>query len=197
METALGAAQHDVSRSSAGAVVIDIDLLLNSPLEARYGAAASRDRTGPSVIVQGVEKLCAALGLDQPLDSPTRFSEANLNSESACVKNMVKELLQLSGKMSRATGWRHGLKTTVIYVLEEVCGCNLGKHGKKIWVDGRTEKDHEYSVVIKDPYAICGSFADGVRKFCDVKNDREARSGAKEGLPNLHSYKWLFLRSRR
>ena len=104
-------------------------------------------------IVQGVEKLCAALGLDRPLDSSKKFSEATLNSKLAGVKGKVQELLRLYGKKSRATEWRHELKTHVINVLEEFCGCDLGVHETKYWVNGRTMKDYEYSVVIKDPYA--------------------------------------------
>ena len=105
-------------------------------------------------IVQGMGKLCTALGLEHPLDTSKRFSAATLNSESAGVKGIVQELLQLCGKKSRATEGRHELKTHVGNILEEFRGCDLGVHEKKYWVNGRTLKDYEYSVVIKDPYAI-------------------------------------------
>ena len=105
-------------------------------------------------IVQGVENLCTALGLQHPLDTTKRFSEATLKSESAGVKRVVRELLRLYGKKSRAVEVRHELKTHVGNVLEEFCGCDLQVHERIHWVDGRTMRDYEYSIEIKDPYAI-------------------------------------------
>jgi len=105
-------------------------------------------------IVQGVENLCTALGLQHPQDTSKRFSAATLNSESAGVKGIVQELLRLCGTKSRATEGPHELKTHVGNVLEDFCGCDLEVHEKKHWVDGRTVKDYAYSVRIKDPYAM-------------------------------------------
>ena len=104
-------------------------------------------------IVRGMKKLCAALGLEHPLDTSKRFSEATLNSKSAGVKEMVQELLRLYGKKSRAIEGRHELKTHVGNVLEEFCGCNLKVHTtetKKI--DGKLERVYEYSVKVVDPF---------------------------------------------
>ena len=105
-------------------------------------------------IVQGVENLCTSLGLQHPLDTSERFSAATLTSESVGVKGIVQELLRLCGTKSRATEGPHELKTHVGNVLEDFCGCDLEVHEKKHWVDGRTVKDYEYSVRIKDPYAM-------------------------------------------
>ena len=105
-------------------------------------------------IVRVIKNLCAALGLEHPLDTSKRFSEATLNSKSAGVKQMVRELLQLYGTKSRATEGPHELKTHVGNVLGNFCGCDLEVHEKKHWVAGRTVRDYEYSVEIKDPYAI-------------------------------------------
>lgn len=104
-------------------------------------------------IVQAMEKLCAALGLQHPLDTSKRFSEANLKSESAGVERMVRELLRLYGKKSRAVEGRHELKTHVGNVLEEFCGCDLKVHTVCVWMNGKNEKKYEYSVDIKEAYA--------------------------------------------
>lgn len=104
-------------------------------------------------IVRGMKKLCAALGLEHALDTSKRFSEATLNSESAGVKGIVRELFRLYGKKSRAIEGRHELKTHVGNVLGEFCGCDMKAHEKLHKRDGRVEKSYEYSVRIKDPYA--------------------------------------------
>jgi hypothetical protein len=104
-------------------------------------------------IVRGMKKLCSALGLEHALDTSKRFSAATLNSESAGVKGIVRELLQLCGTKSRAVEGPHELKTHVGNVLEEFCGCNLKVHTtetKKI--DGKLERVYEYSVKVVDPF---------------------------------------------
>jgi hypothetical protein len=110
-------------------------------------------------IVQAMEKLCAALGLEHPVDTSKRFSEATLKSESAGVKRIVRELLRLYGKKCRAVEGRHELKTHVGNVLEEFCGCDLKIHTvcvfhtHTVWVNGKNEKKYEYSVDIMEGYA--------------------------------------------
>ena len=103
-------------------------------------------------IVQGVEKLCAALGLQHPLDTSKRFSEANLKSESAGVERIVRELLRLYGKKSRAVEGRHEMKTHVGNILEEFCGCDLEVHTTTNKIDGKLERSYEYSVKLVDPF---------------------------------------------
>ena len=104
-------------------------------------------------IVRVMETLCAALGLEHPLDTSKRFSAATLNSESAGVKGIVRELLQLCGTKSRAVEGRHELKTHVGNVLEEFCGCNLKAHTVSVWANGKSDKEYSYSVEIKDAFA--------------------------------------------
>ena len=104
-------------------------------------------------IVRAMETLCAALGLEHPLDTTKRFSAATLNSEMAGVKGIVQELLQLCGTKSRAVEGRHELKTHVGNVLEEFCGCNVKAHTVSVWANGRSDKEYSYSVEIKDAFA--------------------------------------------
>ncbi|CAL5224986.1 g7764 [Coccomyxa viridis] len=113
-------------------------------------------------IVQGVEELCAALGLQHPLDTSKRFSEATLKSESAGVKPLVRELLRLYGKKSRAVEGCHELKTHVGNVLMEFCGCNLEVHEMIHKRGGRVEKSYEYSVKVDD------SFVENAMKLVSV-----------------------------
>ena len=63
------------------------------------------------------------------------------------MKGIVRELLRLYGKKSRAVEGRHELKTHIGNVLEEFCECDLQAHEKLHWVeDDRVEKSYEYSI---------------------------------------------------
>lgn len=103
-------------------------------------------------IVLGMEKLCAALGLQHPLDTTGIFSEERLKSESAGMRKKVDELLRLYGRRSKAKEGRHELKTHVSNALEWFCGCGLKIHSESSWVNGRAKKTYEYSVEVQDAY---------------------------------------------